>query len=173
MSLPMRLFTLILLSAAIVLSPSAQERAASSSATAAPANQASLLQKISYLTQLVKILEDQLQACSAGQGVTCPSVLMESAAQSTDITPAHTHAQTSAPAPVAAPVRRHTIGYQQTSDSRLGCDDYSLSYFRRHPAMAAVCGVNAQQQAPAPQPSALPEADESDEADIITTPVRP
>lgn len=41
--------------------------------------------------------------------------------------------------PASSPLRRVA-----PADSRLTCEDYSLSYFSRHPAMAAVCGVDVQ-----------------------------
>jgi len=44
--------------------------------------------------------------------------------------------------PATSPLRRTA-----PIESRLTCDDYSMSYFARHPAMAAVCGVNPQQAA--------------------------
>ena len=112
-----------------------------------------LVQKISYLTQLNHTLQASLSACQSGQPV---SVTAENPIEDNgDFAPKpvasgpQKNGEDSLPQGFnsrvsmnyAPPAPRRTGGViQQASEPKLGCDDYSLSYFRRHPAMAAVCG---------------------------------
>jgi hypothetical protein len=79
-------------------------------------------------------------------------------------------------APSVQPSQRRMVGvYQQPTEHKLTCADYSMHYFKRHPAMAAVCGIDSANaaeetlQSSTQQDVDLPEADES----IIHLPEQP
>lgn len=117
---------------------------------------AALLQKISYQSQVISVLQEQLRAARTGQSTsaTLPKSNTEDFAThqvqpETGTGPCgSTHTTYNTPSTPATPppaYRRTTGVYQQPTETRLTCDDYSLSYFRRHPAMATVCGINPHQ----------------------------
>jgi len=64
-----------------------------------------------------------------------------------------------APAQAYVPAQRYSGGFRVASEQKLTCDDYSTSYFARHPVMAKVCGISLEPAAePAPESETMPEA---------------
>lgn len=127
-----------------------------------------LLRKISYLTQVKSVLEAQLNACR--NGLPMPESFdktiedngdfaskqstsgsgEENSSESSEGTSTRVNMHYASQTPSAP---RRTGGViQQAAEPKLTCEDYSNSYFSRHPAMAAVCGKTAQVTQPAAAP---------------------
>lgn len=150
MKLPHLLLTLTLLT--LGGSVVAQERTAAQP-TASTADVSVLLRKLNQQNEQITTLQSQLNACRTDTDVA--SALSEE----TVTQPAAPEGEDEADAPDtyshsrstyhAVPNRRTSGVYQQSSEPRLTCDDYSMSYFGRHPAMAAVCGVVVRPAQPA------------------------
>ncbi|RYG60382.1 MAG: hypothetical protein EON60_07355 [Alphaproteobacteria bacterium] len=156
-----------------------QERTA-----AAPSNAASdisndaLLRKISHQTQVINTLQMQLKACQNDEPYT-PGVPADTSGFETSGSRKpesssggavnSTSTRFTSPA-ASAPAPRRAVGvYQQPAEPKLTCADYSLSYFSRHPAMAAVCGVSL--KAPQPQPEET--TPDAEAPDVSVTAVSP
>lgn len=126
---------------------------------------AALEAKVSDLTRLVAIMETQINKCAAQQGITCPSELMKfRSCLAADERRDHGDSQrevtvmkgatangdedretvsSNVVPPPPAPTR-YGGGFRMAPEQRLTCDDYSTSYFERHPTMAKVCGREVQ-----------------------------
>lgn len=114
-------------------------------------NEVALQQKVASLTRIVKIMEEQINKCAQKQGITCPSVLMPHTERTvhtvadkpvTDTAEPDMSQSTSTPqaTPAYVPATRYGGGFRMAPEPRLTCEDYSESYFQRHPTMAKVCG---------------------------------
>jgi len=66
------------------------------------------------------------------------------------------------PAQAYVPAPRYSGGFRVAPEQKLTCDDYSASYFARHPVMAKVCGVELE---PSTQPASQPESPEAPTAE--------
>lgn len=65
------------------------------------------------------------------------------------------------PAPAYVPAARYGGGFRMAPEPRLTCDDYSKTYFERHPTMARVCGRGAASPVvPVAEEPALPQPEE-------------
>ncbi len=121
--------TPILVLVALVLASAATAQTTVSPSAPAP------VADVSALVARVAELEQQLEACNAQAA--------------TETQPVTNIAQ---PAPAYVPAPRYGGGFRMAAEPRLTCDDYSSSYFERHPTMAKVCGrisSAAQPEAPA------------------------
>jgi hypothetical protein len=107
--------TLVMVGLVLASAPYAQTNVSPS----APAPVADAAALVAHVTEL----EQQLEACHQ-QAETAPQ-------------PATNIAQ---PAPAYVPAPRYGGGFRMAAEPRLTCDDYSTSYFERHPTMAKVCG---------------------------------
>lgn len=141
---------------------------------------AALQQKVIYLQQMVRMLEDKVRTCSANPNAV--SLGVPSSSQPTTAEgDAPTETETAEPAPSyttfrpASPaIRRPAVGYQVSAaaESRLTCEDYSRSYFSRHPAMAAVCKVNLEEPVTPPVAEVSPTLPVS-ASQVVSATVRP
>lgn len=125
---------LALVVAGLLLVATAQAQDTVSSSMPAPvADTAALVARVAEL-------EQQLDACH------------QQAVAATQ--PATNMAQ---PAPAYVPAARYGGGgFRMAAEQRLTCDDYSKSYFERHPTMAKVCGRDNAQPAPE-MPAVMPQ----------------
>src|SRR5690606_28037164 len=99
----------------------------------APDATEALQQKIARQAQTITELQARLESCEAE----------DRTADAEDPTLSNRYSFQ----PPAAPAPRRPVGvYQQPSEPKLTCADYSAHYFSRHPAMAAVCGAGARSQ---------------------------
>ncbi len=134
-----RPLALVVAGLALVVSVQAQDTV-SPSAPAPTADTAALVARIAEL-------EQQLDACHQQADVTTQ--------------PATNMAQ---PAQAYVPAARYGGGgFRMAAEPRLTCEDYSKSYFDRHPTMAKVCGrgevhPDAEMPAVAPQEAMPAEA---------------
>ncbi len=143
----------------------AQERPAPIPAIAsAEATPDALLRKIAQQTQVINMLQAQLRACQSGEAFN-PSHPADASTAASAPQVAPFGAQQTAP---AAPPRRPVGVYQQPAEPKLTCADYSMQYFSRHPAMAAVCGVTAPAQPAPAQQQPEPEAPEDTDPEAPT-----
>ncbi|RYG61056.1 MAG: hypothetical protein EON60_04935 [Alphaproteobacteria bacterium] len=179
--IPPRALPLYLTLALFVAAPAiAQERTASNPTNAASdISNDTLLRKVSHQTQVINTLQAQLKACQNDEsytpGLPTDTSGFDASGSRTPEAPASTTSTRFTSPQAAPPPPRRTVGvYQQPAEPKLTCADYSLSYFSRHPAMAAVCGVSL---AP-PQPVAQPHTDETtsdtdDATDVSASAVSP
>jgi len=110
---------LVIVGLALSFAAQAQD-SVSSSAPAPTADVAALVARVAELEQQLDTCRQQAETMSQ---------------------PATNMAQ---PAPAYVPAARYGGGgFRVAPEQRLTCDDYSKSYFERHPTMAKVCGREA------------------------------
>lgn len=160
----------------------AQERAAAQPFnTEGDITNTALLQKVSYLQQVVRMLEEQVRNCGGASGsageTLAPTASDNFAPRQMDNeegSATHTTYRAGAVAPTPAQ-RRPAVGYQVSAaaESRLTCADYSRTYFSRHPAMAAVCRVDLSDPQPATETEVTPTTVTVSVTSLISNTARP
>ncbi len=102
-----------------------------------------LQQKLERQEQVIAGLQNRLETCRDN-------------ATDTDSSETLSNRYQFQPATSPSAPRRNVGVYQQPSEPKLACADYSAYYFSRHPAMAAVCGASARPAAVPDEPAAQP-----------------